>query len=196
MSYGFCDFGLLRSSRLRDPILDPPGLRFGSFLAVKTAETSLGIPLGAAKSCSRRLFFGLRAVQEHSKRSPRPLQEASMRPRRSKKGPRGLWGPIFTPPGPLGTSKTTIWGMKTPRDLKNSNLEHEISMLPRSPGGLPGALYKTSKSMSRYSKTSLLCQEFSKIFQDNPPRASLLERKPRSLHQRIPRRARAGRRGP
>ena len=107
----FCDFAVFNSSRLRDPILVPPGLRFGSLLALKRAETSLGSPLGAAKSRSRGLFFGPRAVQERSKRSPRPLQEASMRPRRSKKGPRRFWGSIFTPPGLLGTSKTAILGI-------------------------------------------------------------------------------------
>ena len=32
----FCDFALFSSSRLRDPILDPSGLRFGSPLAFKT----------------------------------------------------------------------------------------------------------------------------------------------------------------
>ena len=42
---------------------------------------------------------------------------------------------------------------------------------------------------------NLLCQEFSKTFQDKPPRASLLERKPRSLQERIPRRARASLKG-
>ena len=52
----FCVFAVFSSSRLRDPIWDPPGLRFGSHLAPKMAETSLGIPLGAAKSRSRALF--------------------------------------------------------------------------------------------------------------------------------------------
>ena len=108
----FCDLGNFSLSRLRDPIWDSPGLCFGSLLAPKMAENCLGIRLGAAKSRSRGLFFGPRAVQERSKRSPRTLQEASMRPRRSKKGPRGLWGSIFTPPGPLGTSKTIMLGIK------------------------------------------------------------------------------------
>ena len=157
--------------------MDPPGLRFGSLLALKMAETSFGNPLGSAKSRPRGLFIGPRAVQERSKGPPRPPQEASMRPRRSKKGPRGLWGPIFISPGPLGASKTATLDMN--------------SMLPKSPGNLPGALYKTSNISSRYSKTSLLCQEFSQIFQNKPPWASLLERKPRVLQERIPRRARA-----
>ena len=149
------------------------------------SETSLGILLGAAKSRSRDLFFGPRAVQERSKRPPRPLQEASMRPRRSKKGPRGLWGPILTSLRPLRTSKIAILSVKFPC----------FEGAPSSSGGLPGALDKTSKSIPRYSKTSLFCQERSKIFQDKPPRASLLERKPRSLQERIPRCARAGLRG-
>ena len=42
----FCDFALFSSSRLRESIWDPPGFPFGTLLA----ETSLGIPLGAAQS--------------------------------------------------------------------------------------------------------------------------------------------------
>ena len=75
-SYRFRDFGLLPSSRLRDPILDPLGLRFGSLLAVKTAETSLGIPLGALQSRSKALFSGSGGLQEPSKTPPRGLQVA------------------------------------------------------------------------------------------------------------------------
>ena len=93
MSSEFCDFAFISSSRLRDPIWDPPGLRFGSSLALKMGEICLGNLLGAAKSRSRDLFSGPRAVQERSKRPPR----------RSKKGPGGLWGPILTPPGRSGT---------------------------------------------------------------------------------------------
>ena len=44
-------------------------------------------------------------------------------------------------------------------------------------------------------KQACCVKSFSKIFQDKPPKASLLERKPRSLQERIPRRARAGLRG-
>ena len=68
-------------------------------------------------------------------------------------------------------------------------------MLRRSPGGLAGALCKTSKSIPRYSKTRLFCQERAKIFQNKPLKASLLERKPGSLQERIPQIARAGLRG-
>ena len=68
-------------------------------------------------------------------------------------------------------------------------------MLRRSPGGLPGALCKSSKSIPRYSKTRLFCQERAKIFQDKPLKASLLERKPGSLQECIPQIARAGLKG-
>ena len=134
------------STCLRDPILDPPGLRFGSLLALKMAETSLGSPLGAAKSRSRGLFFGPRAVQERSKRSPRPLQEASMRPRRSKKAPRGLWRPILTPVGPLRTSKTAVLG--APRACQEHSKRH--------PRAFQDILKQACcvKSFPRYSKTS------------------------------------------
>ena len=105
----FCDFTIFSSTRFWASFWSPFWKPFGP----KMAETSLGIPLGAAKSRSRLVFFGLRAVQERSKMSPRPLQEASRRPIRSKKTPRCLWGPTFTPPRPLGTSKTAVWGMNS-----------------------------------------------------------------------------------
>ena len=64
----FCDLAFFTQGSIWDPILDPPGLRFGSLLAPKVAETSLGIPLGAPKSRSKDLFFGPGGVQERSKR--------------------------------------------------------------------------------------------------------------------------------
>ena len=93
---------------------------------------------------------------------------------------------------PLGTNFNPSG---TPQDLKNNSFGHQNLMLPRSPECMPGALYKTSKSIPRYSETSLFWQEHSKIFQDKPSRASLLERKPSSLQERIPRRARASLKG-
>ena len=144
----------MSSSRLLDSILDRLGLLFGSLLALKMAETSLGNPLGAAKSRSRGLFFGPRAVQERSKRSPRPLQEASMRPRRSKKGPRDLWGPILIPPGPFGTSQTTVLGMKFQcfQGAPGACQEHSA----RHPRAFQDILKHACfvKSVPRYSKTS------------------------------------------
>ena len=126
----------------------------------------------------KRTFFRSqsrpRALQEASKTAPRGVHEAKTLQEGSKR--------------PLGTDFNLS---ETSQDLKNSNFERQISMLRRSSGGLPGALDKTSKSIPRYSKTSLFCQEQSKIFQEKLPRASLLERKPRSLQERIPRRARA-----
>ena len=126
-----------------------------------------------------------RAVQEASKSTSRGLQEL----RRLQAASKRPLGSDFTSPGPLLDLKKTRFLTQKPF------FWHEFSVLPRSPQGLPGALQKTSKSISRYSETSLLCQEFSKIFQDKPPRASLLERKPRSLQERIPRRARASLKG-
>ena len=78
-----------------DSILDPLGLPFGSLLAPKMAETSLGIPLGAAKSRSRALCFDPRALQDRTKRHLRALQEASRRLRHSKKPPGSHSGPIW-----------------------------------------------------------------------------------------------------
>ena len=141
-------------NRFRTSILHPLGLTFGSLLAPKMAETSLGIPLGAAKSRSRLVFFGLRAVQERSKMSPRPLQEASMRPIRSKKTPRGLWGPTFTPPRPLGTSKTAVWGMNSQcfEGPPGACQEHAT----RHPRAFQDILRQACcvKSFPRYSETS------------------------------------------
>ena len=125
----------------------------------------LGVLWGAILTPFWHFFFKQKTAYEIGVRlvgsemcirdSARPLQEASMRPRRSKKGPGGLWGAILTPP-------------RDPQDLKNNSLGHEILMLPRSPGSLPGALCKTSKSIPRYSKTRLCGQEHCKIFQDKP----------------------------
>ena len=153
--------------------MDPLGLPFGSLLAPKMAETSLGIPLGAAKSRSRLVFFGPRAVQERSKRSPRPLQEASMSPRRSRKAPRSLWRQILTPWNPSGRQKQPFGEPRGPARSTPKDIQEHF----------------------KNSKTSLLCQEFSKIFQDKPPRASFSERKPRSLHDCMPQCARAGFKG-
>ena len=60
---------------------------------------------------------------------------------------------------------------------------------------MPGALCKTSQSTPRYSKTRLFCQERAKIFQNKPLKASLLERKPGSLQERMPQIARASLKG-
>ena len=77
----FCDFAFFNQDSIWDPILDPPGLRFGSFLAPKIAETCLEIPLGAPKSRSKDLFFGPGGLQGRSKRPPRGLQPAKTAPR-------------------------------------------------------------------------------------------------------------------
>ena len=110
--------------------------------------------------------------------APRCLHEAKMLQEGSKR--------------PLGTDFNPLW---EPSGAQKQHFAHSISMLQRSPGGLPGALCKTSKSIPRYSKTRLFCQERAKIFQDKPLKASLLERKPRSLQERIPQIARASLRG-
>ena len=67
-SFNICDFAIFNPESILDPILDPPGLRFGSFLAPKMAETCLEIRLGPAKSSSRLLFVRL---QEANKRVPK-----------------------------------------------------------------------------------------------------------------------------
>ena len=92
-----------------DSILDPPGLPFGSLLAPKMAETSLGIPLGPARSHSRLLFFGLQAPQERSKSPSRPLQEASRSPRCSKRPPGSHLAPNFLQFWSHLSWKTELW---------------------------------------------------------------------------------------
>ena len=77
----FCDFAFFNPDPIWDPILDPPGLPFGSALAPKIAETSLEIPLGALKGRSKDLFFGPGGLQERSKRLPRGPQPARTAPR-------------------------------------------------------------------------------------------------------------------
>jgi hypothetical protein len=61
-------FAIFSSTRFRTSIWDPFGLRFGTLLALKMAETCLWIPLGAPKSRSGDLFFGPGDPQERSKR--------------------------------------------------------------------------------------------------------------------------------
>ena len=75
------DFAFFNPDPIWDPILDSPGLRFGSLLAPKIAETSLEIPLGALKGRSKDLFFGPGGLQERSKRPPRGRQPAKTTPR-------------------------------------------------------------------------------------------------------------------
>ena len=88
-SFNICDFAIFNPESILDPILDPPGLRFGSLLAPKMAETCLEIRLGPAKSSSRLLFFG-------SKRPTRGFQT-----RGQKRDPkrRGAASPGQTPVG-------------------------------------------------------------------------------------------------
>ena len=81
MSSKFCDFAVFSSSRLRDPILDAPGLRFGSLLAPGLAETSLLGGLGPSKGRFAITFFGSGGLQERSERLPRGLQAAKTAPR-------------------------------------------------------------------------------------------------------------------
>ena len=64
----FCDFAFFNQDSIWDTILDPPGLRLGSLLASKVAETCLGIPLGAPKSSSGDFFFGPGGLQERSRK--------------------------------------------------------------------------------------------------------------------------------
>ena len=96
----------------RGKFWDLPGYFLAIDLAPRPSKTGLLGALGPAKSRSRLGFFSPRAGQDRSMSVPRPLQEAPMRPRRPKKGPRGFSGPILTPPGPPRTSKTMLWGLK------------------------------------------------------------------------------------
>ena len=73
----------MSSNRLLSSIWDPLGLLLGNLLALKMAETSIGIPLGAAKSRSRALFSTL-ALQERSYRPPGAVQEAKRRQEASR----------------------------------------------------------------------------------------------------------------
>ena len=104
-----------------------PGSVFRACWPSRWVKPLLGFFLERPRAV-QELFFGSIAVQERSKRPPKPHQEASMRPRRSKKGPRGVWGPILTPLGPLRTSKSTDWDIKSntfkePRGLARSTLQ-------------------------------------------------------------------------
>ena len=116
-----------------------------------------------------------RALQEASKSIPRALQELKRLQDGSKTPP----GTDFNLSGTLRDLKLMIF--RGPKVTIFGSLEH--------PARHPRAFQDILR------QACLLCQEFSKIFQDKPPKASLLERKPRSLQERIPRRARAGLKG-
>ena len=116
--------------------MDPPGLRFESLLALKMAETSVGIPFGAAKSRSRALFCAPNAkVDAHRVRSG-ALQEASRRSRRSKRPPGSHFGSIWQPFrnhfGPMlatlqEASREPFWIHSGP--FRDSFLIHVVSFL-------------------------------------------------------------------
>ena len=64
--------------------MDPLGLPFGSFLALKMAEISLGISLGAARGRARLVFFGPERLQERSKMEKGGFQKGDQK--RTKNG--------------------------------------------------------------------------------------------------------------
>ena len=101
----FRDFAFFNPDSIWDPILDPPGLRFGSFLGCKIAETSLGILLGALKSRSRALSSGLGGLQEPSKTPPRGLHAAKTAPRALQQAPGSIlesfWSFLGSNPGAI-----------------------------------------------------------------------------------------------
>ena len=104
-----------------------------------------------------RLLAGLgpkRGPKRGPKWHPKTVQDACMRPRRSKKAPRGLWGAILTPPGPLGTSKTAVLRIKFPcfEGATGACQEHSA----RHPRAFQDMLRQACcvKSIPRYSKTS------------------------------------------
>ena len=115
---------LFNSNRLLSSVLNPRGILFGSLLATKMAENSLGILLDRPRNCFFQKKLGSRpavlmfssrtsraarehlfcrpqsrprVLQEASRSAPRSLQEASRRLRRSKKPPWRPLGPLWTP---------------------------------------------------------------------------------------------------
>ena len=131
-----------------DSMFDPLGLLFRSLLAPKMAETGLGNRLGPAKSRSRALCFGLGGFQERSKRPPRAVQEASKSSSRGLQELKRLQDGFHRPRG------TAFNPSGTPRDPKINDFQGP----------------QDSKSLPRYSKTSLFFQEHSKINQAKPSR--------------------------
>ena len=89
-------FSIFSWSRFWTSFLDPLGLSFGSPLAPKSAETSLGIFLRAVQGPPGLLFFGLGGFQERSKSPPRGkrLPEQILDP--SKVPPRPMLAPFWT----------------------------------------------------------------------------------------------------
>ena len=80
------------SSRLRDPIWDPPGLRFGSLLAFKMPARPPQERPRLAQERPRRLQDSSKSAQEASQTAPRGLQDRSKRPSGGQEAPRGLRG--------------------------------------------------------------------------------------------------------
>ena len=95
----FCDFAFISSSRLRDPIWDPPGLRFGSLQAVKMPPRPPQGRTRHAQEHPRGLQDNSKSAREASQTTPRSLQDRSKRPSGGQEAPRGLWGAIWDPFG-------------------------------------------------------------------------------------------------
>ena len=119
-------------------------------LVPRPFETGLLGALGPAKSRSRLVFSGPGSLQERSKRPPRALQEDSKSSRGSKLRPRGLRGPIFTPPGPSGPHKYHLFALnlcdfkELPRGFKNRPSDITHTSQPRFPWSSSGEAFNDS----------------------------------------------------
>ena len=90
-------FAIFSSSRLRDPIWGPPGLRFGTMLALKMPPRPPQERPRHAQDRPRGLQDGSKSAQEASQAAPRDLQDRSRKPSRCQGAPGGLRGAIWDP---------------------------------------------------------------------------------------------------
>ena len=90
-------FAIFSSSRLRDPIWGPPGLRFGTMLALKMPPRPPQERPRHAQDRPRGLQDGSKSAQEASQAAPRDLQDRARRPSGGQEAPRGLQGVISDP---------------------------------------------------------------------------------------------------
>ena len=83
--------------RLRDSIWDPPGLSFGSLLALKTPPRPSQERPRYAQERPRGFQARSKSAQEASQTAPRGLQDRSKRPSGGPGAPRDLWRAIWDP---------------------------------------------------------------------------------------------------
>ena len=101
----FCGFAVFDSSRLWDPILNPPGLRFESLLALKMPPRPPQERPRHAQGRPRGLQDRPKSAQEASQTFPRGLQDNSKRRSGGQEAPRAfraaLWDTFCLHFGPL-----------------------------------------------------------------------------------------------